>query len=122
VSVAQGIWLALFVGSTVSALFILKSTVIPAAVRPVLPIVCVLLGIGYLRVMMRDFRTSADELARRINVEAAVGACLALYICMMVYPVFKNAGMVGELDSAVVLLLLVGFYVIGFVVARRRYR
>jgi hypothetical protein len=93
----------------------------PPAVRYALPVGCVLLGGAYFRTVFRDFRTSADELQRRINLEAAVGACVGLYIAMVVYPVFRKAGVVGPLEPLSVLILLIVFYAAGYSLAKRRY-
>lgn len=112
----------LFMGVSVGVASMLPHLAVPAGVRYTLPIGCVVLGIAYFWAMFRDFRSSTDELQRRINLEAAVGACAGVYVAMVVYPVFQKAGVLGALDPLAVLLLLIGLYMGGYVVAKWRYR
>jgi hypothetical protein len=58
----------------------------------------------------------------RIHLEAAATACLGVFLAVMVYPVFRIAGFVGELQPYYVLFLLVGLLLFGYLNANRRYR
>jgi hypothetical protein len=121
-SAAQVFWAVVFMGTAVGASSVMSAVQLPAAVRYTLPLLCVLAGIAYFRVLFRDFRRYTDELQRRINLEAAVGTCVGIYVAMVVYPVFHKAGLIGPLNYVHVLLLLIVMYAAGYAVAMRRYR
>jgi hypothetical protein len=48
--------------------------------------------------------------------------CVGMFGALMVYPVFRKAGLMPELDSASALLLMIGLFFAGYIAARRRYR
>ena len=78
-------------------------------------------GVLLYRALIRDIREQSDELQLRVYLEAAAMAICGLFVVMLSYSTMQEAGWVGTLDYAVV-MLLIGFSAIGYIVARRRYR
>jgi hypothetical protein len=121
-SVAQMVWGGLFVTSLLASVVVLGRFDLPAAARATIPLVCLLLGIAYIRTAIADVRRQSDELQLRIYHEATSTTFYSFFIVLLVYPVFEKAGMVGALDSGVLLFGFVGLSVVSFVLAARRYR
>jgi hypothetical protein len=67
-------------------------------------------------------RTRGDELELRINLEAALTACMGMFGALMVYPVARKAGIIPEAGSSAALFVLCGLFFVGYFAARRRYR
>ena len=91
-------------------------------VRYLVPVLCLGAGVAYVKTMLRDLRARSDELQLRIYLESTALTSHGLFVAMLVYPAFQKAGLVGPLDYSVVLFLLVGLGLGGFLVASRRYR
>jgi hypothetical protein len=116
------IWGAVFFGSTVGVSALISSVALPTAVRYALPLICIIGAAGYFLTVIRDMRTRSDELELRINLEAALTACLGMFGALMVYPVARKAGIIPEAGSSVALFVLCGLFFVGYFSARRRYR
>jgi hypothetical protein len=71
--------------------------------------------------LVRDF-ARLDELQVRVLLEAAATACLGVFLGSLLYPIFRIAGFVGELQPFYVTFLLVGLLLFGSFNANRRYR
>lgn len=120
-STAQLIWAGLFLLSLVLS-SVASHVEMPAVLRYALPIASALVGLAYVRSALADLRRQSDELQLRIYLEASAVTCHGLFIALLVYPVFEKAHMVGPIDYSVVLFLLIGMAVAGYLVAVRRYR
>jgi len=83
-----------------------------------LPVAC---GAAYTVRLVRDF-ARLDELQVRVLLEAAATACLGVFLGSLLYPIFRIAGFVGELQPFYVTFLLVGLLLFGSFNANRRYR
>ena len=79
-------------------------------------------GVLLYRALIRDIREQSDELQLRVYLEAAAMAICGLFVVMLSYSTMQEAGWVGPLDYPLVVMLLIGFWAIGYIVARRRYR
>jgi len=118
---AQVLW-ALATGLTSAG-----GIVLIVLLKPALPIrilaVAVPLGCGaaFTVQLLRDF-ARLDELQVRILLEAAATACLGVFLAVNLYPIFRFAGFVGELQPYYVSLLLAGLILFGSFNAKRRYR
>jgi hypothetical protein len=110
-----------------TALTMTGGIILIALLKPALPIrifaVALPLGCGgaFTVRLLRDF-ARLDELQARILLEASATACLGVFLALFVYPIFRFAGFVGELQPYYVSLLLAGLFLFGSFNAKRRYR
>ncbi len=120
-TLAQTLWLlatALTTSAGILLIALLKPSLPIRILVVAVPLVC---GVAYTFRLLGDF-VRLDELQLRIHLEAAATACLGVFLAVMVYPVFRIAGFVGELQPYYVLFLLVGLLLFGYLNANRRYR
>jgi len=121
-SAAQLSWAIAFGVSLGVGIAVLRHLTVPPAARYLLPAVPLAIGFFYLRAMVRDMRRQMDELQLRIYLEAAAVAVGGLFIFLLIYPMLEAAGFVAGLDPFVVLAVMCGLGVTGYLAARRRYR
>jgi cation transport ATPase len=120
---AKQLWWALaFFGSLAAATLGLRHLPLPFAVRSFVPAVPLVAGLMYLLTMVRDLRHQVDEMQLRIYLEAAAVVVCGLFIIMLTYPTFQEAGVLPALDYSMVLTLIVLLGTGGYLSARRRYR
>jgi len=120
-TLAQTLWLlatALTTSAGILLIALLKPSLPIRILVVAVPLVC---GVAYTFRLLADF-ARLDELQLRIHLEAAATACLGVFLAVMVYPIFRIAGFVGELQPYYVLFLLVGLLLFGYLNANRRYR
>jgi hypothetical protein len=118
----QLLWAFVFGFSLVVGTAVLKLLSLPAAVRYLIPVPPLLIGLLYMRAMVGDIRRQMDELQLRIYLEAAAVVVCGPFIIALMYPLLEAAKLVGPLDYLVVLVLIVVLGFIGYIAAARRYR
>jgi hypothetical protein len=121
-SAAQLLWSLAFAASMLIVLLILKHWNVPTAVRYLLPVLTLALGVQYVRAMARDIQRERDELQLRIYLEAMAVIVSGLFILLLAYPLLERARLVGPLDNMVLLAVMVALGVAGYAGAVRRYR
>src|SRR5262245_16009323 len=117
-STKQFWWTLAFFGSLAGATLALRHLALPAAVRFLVPAVPLMAGLMYLLTMVRDLRRQADELQLRIYLEAAAVVVAGLFIIMLTYPTFQEAGVLPALDPSMVVALVVVLGIGGYINAR----
>ncbi|MEK6323915.1 MAG: hypothetical protein AABN33_19900 [Acidobacteriota bacterium] len=106
--------------SVIVVSWLLETQDLSPAVRLGLALVPVILWIfslaGYRRLIQE-----ADELVRRIHLEALAFAFSGLAVAIMACEYLRKAGFISLLKPDYVLMMMIAFLLIGFVIARRRY-
>ena len=118
----QFLWAIVFGISLGLGTALLKHLALPAAVRYLVPVVPIVLGLLYMRAMVGDIRRQMDELQLRIYLEAAAVVVGGLFIIALIYPLLEVAHLVGPLDYLAVLVLIAVLGIAGYIIAARRYR
>ncbi|HJZ95148.1 MAG TPA: hypothetical protein VKE70_01495 [Candidatus Solibacter sp.] len=72
--------------------------------------------------MVGDIRRQMDELQLRIYLEAAAITLAGLFVVILVYPLFESLHLVGKIQYSVVVYLMVGLFLVAYIIAVRRYR
>ena len=121
-STRQIVWAVLFFVSTSVGLAVLRHLSIPRALGYAIPVFPLFDGVQYLRALVNDMRRQMDELQLRIYMEAATVAVCGLFILMVAYPVLEAAHLAVALDYSVVMALVVGLGIAGYISGVRRYR
>jgi hypothetical protein len=111
-----------FFGTLTGCTYALKHLELAPAVRMLLPVLPLVTGLLYVLSVIRDLRRQVDELQLRLYLEASAVVVCGLFVLMLVFPVLKQAGIIETLDETIVMLLIVGLGIGGYLNARRRYR
>ena len=121
-SAAQVYWGLAFVVTLIAGVLVNRNFVLATPFRQMAPLVPLAAGSFYLHAFLRDLHAQKDELQIRIYLEAAVLTVGGLVILMMAYPLLQKGGLVGPLDSTMVLVMLGLLAMAGCFKAARRYR
>src|SRR5258705_3927152 len=107
-SARQMVWALLFFVSQTLGTIALSRKWIPSTYTYAVAVAPLIAGLLYIRITVTDMRRQMDELQLRIYLEAAAVTLYALFLIMMVYPLFEKAHLVGSLDDSIVVFLMVG--------------
>jgi hypothetical protein len=121
-SVRQTVWAVIFFLTLGGGTVLLRRGIVSGPLRYVVAGLPLLTGFFYMWTMVGDIRRQMDELQLRIYLEAAAITLAGLFVLILVYPLFESIQVVGRLDFSVVVFLLVGLFLAGYVIAVRRYR
>jgi hypothetical protein len=121
-SATQVYWGLAFFVTLFACMFVNRYFVLATPFRQMAPLVPLAAGAFYMRAFIRDLHTKKDELQLRIYLEAGAITVGGLLILMMTYPLLQKGGLVGPLDSTVVLVMIGLLAVAGCFKAARRYR
>lgn len=117
---AQLIWALLFAVMVGLSALLVKWAGSNQILRMAVALAPVVPGIVYIRIMVQDL-AKLDEMYRRIYLEAVAAAFAGLFLFLMIYPGVQKAGIVGELEPAAVVLVMVALALVGYFFASRRY-
>lgn len=101
--------------------WLLKTQELNPALRLGLVLVPVILWIFSLTSYRRLIQ-QADELVRRIHLEALAFAFSGLAVAIIACEYLRKAGFISLLKPDYVLLMMIVLWLIGFILARRRYQ
>ncbi len=121
-SLRQMVWVAVFAASLPVGVAVHRRMDVPPLLGYLLAAIPLLAGAMYMRTMVRDVREQMDELQIRIYLEAATISLCGLFVVVCSYQLIEKAGLAGPLNGTIVILLMVGFGLIGYWRAVRRYR
>ena len=121
-SAAQVYWGLAFFVTLIAGVLVARNFVLATPFRQIVPLVPLAAGAFYMRAFIRDIHAQTDELQLRIYLEAGAITVGGLFILMMTYPLLQKGGLVGPLDSTVVLVMLGLLAMAGCFKAARRYR
>jgi len=121
-STRQTVWAIVFFVAQGLGLIALSRKWIPPPYTYAVAVAPLIAGLFYIHSMVSDIRRRMDELQLRIYLEAAAVTVGGLFLAAMVHPLFEKAHLLGPLNDSIVLFLIVGLFVAGYVNAVRRYR
>ena len=115
------IWMFAWVVSWVAASIAIKEGLVaPGWPATLLAVLSTLLGVVMILVFIKFLR-QADELLRKIQVEALALGFGAGYVGAITYNLLEKAGAVVHPDPADLTLIMVIVYALGVVISTRRY-
>lgn len=121
-SVRQMVWAIVFFISLGGGTVLLRRKVVSGPLGYVVAALPLLSGFMYMRTMVGDIRRQMDELQLRIYLEAAAITLAGLFVVILVYPLFESLHLVGKIQYSVVVYLMVGLFLVAYIIAVRRYR